>query len=154
MSFSGLKTAVVRARDQLIGAQGGLHASDRADLCAGFQAAVRDVLAGKAARAMAAFRAMGAGDEPVLAVAGEFNVTGPLSAFVNSGGVHVAKTLLAEFSTNIAAKVAEAGVEEAPEAADEAPPPSPAPETRELAGGGLLWRAFLSWLKSLFSPRS
>lgn len=54
MSFSGLKTAVVRERDKLIAAQGGLYRRDQADLCAAFQNAVRDVLAEKSRRAMAA----------------------------------------------------------------------------------------------------
>lgn len=52
LSFSGLKTAVLRARDELVAAQGGLTRRDRADLCAGFQAAVADVLAAKARRAL------------------------------------------------------------------------------------------------------
>lgn len=67
MSFSGLKTAVVRARDLMVAEQGGLYRRDVADLSAGFQAAVRDVLAGKARRAMQDFPA---GPDPVLAVAG------------------------------------------------------------------------------------
>jgi N6-L-threonylcarbamoyladenine synthase len=54
LSFSGLKTAVLRARDGLVAAQGGITAADRADLCAAFQAAVAEVLAVKAARALAA----------------------------------------------------------------------------------------------------
>jgi N6-L-threonylcarbamoyladenine synthase len=54
LSFSGLKTAVLRARDTLAMAQGGLYEADRADLCAGFQAAVSDVLAEKTRRALAA----------------------------------------------------------------------------------------------------
>ncbi|TCM80010.1 tRNA (adenosine(37)-N6)-threonylcarbamoyltransferase complex transferase subunit TsaD [Rhodovulum steppense] len=54
MSFSGLKTALLRARDALIAEKGGITVQDRADLCAAFQAAVCDVLAGKAARAVAA----------------------------------------------------------------------------------------------------
>ncbi|TCP61162.1 O-sialoglycoprotein endopeptidase [Rhodovulum bhavnagarense] len=54
MSFSGLKTALLRARDSLIAEQGGITVQDRADLCASFQAAVRDVLAGKARRAISA----------------------------------------------------------------------------------------------------
>lgn len=53
MSFSGLKTALLRARDTLIAAQGGITVQDRRDLCAGFQAAVADVLAVKTARALA-----------------------------------------------------------------------------------------------------
>ena len=53
LSFSGLKTAVLRTRDGLIAAQGGITEQDRADICAGFQAAVADVLAEKSARALA-----------------------------------------------------------------------------------------------------
>ena len=64
LSFSGLKTAVRRARDKLAEAQGGLYRADRADLAAGFQAAVADTLAAKTRRALAAFPA------PILAVAG------------------------------------------------------------------------------------
>lgn len=52
MSFSGLKTALLRARDSVIAKQGGLTHADRADLCAGFQAAVVDVLAEKTRRAL------------------------------------------------------------------------------------------------------
>ncbi|RFU13097.1 tRNA (adenosine(37)-N6)-threonylcarbamoyltransferase complex transferase subunit TsaD [Rhodobacteraceae bacterium W635] len=65
MSFSGLKTAVLRARDTLVAAQGGLSEQDRADLCASFQAALRDVLAEKSRRALA-----GQGDLTGFAVAG------------------------------------------------------------------------------------
>jgi len=54
MSFSGLKTALLRARDAIVAEKGGITRADRADLCASFQAAVRDVLAGKARRAVAA----------------------------------------------------------------------------------------------------
>ena len=53
LSFSGLKTAVLRARDALIAAQGGITLQDRHDMCAGFQAAVADVLAEKTRRALA-----------------------------------------------------------------------------------------------------
>ncbi|MGB0496873.1 MAG: tRNA (adenosine(37)-N6)-threonylcarbamoyltransferase complex transferase subunit TsaD [Rubricella sp.] len=58
MSFSGLKTALRRERDRLVAAQAGLTVRDRADLCAGFQAAVADVVAEKARRAMAEFAAV------------------------------------------------------------------------------------------------
>lgn len=64
LSFSGLKTAALRLRDQLIAAQGGLRQQDRADLCAAFQTAVAEVLAEKARRALIA------SPVPVLAVAG------------------------------------------------------------------------------------
>ncbi|MHA7850970.1 tRNA (adenosine(37)-N6)-threonylcarbamoyltransferase complex transferase subunit TsaD [Roseovarius sp.] len=69
MSFSGLKTALLRARDTLIAAQGGLTRRDRADLCAGFQAAVADVLAEKTRRALAVYLAE-APPMPMFAVAG------------------------------------------------------------------------------------
>jgi tRNA N6-adenosine threonylcarbamoyltransferase len=52
LSFSGLKTALLRERDSLVAAQGGLSEQDRSDLCAGFQAAVTDVLVEKSRRAV------------------------------------------------------------------------------------------------------
>jgi N6-L-threonylcarbamoyladenine synthase len=67
LSFSGLKTAVRRARDRLVEARGGITLADRADLCAGFQAAVAETLAEKTLRAFRAGRPEAA---PVLAVAG------------------------------------------------------------------------------------
>jgi N6-L-threonylcarbamoyladenine synthase len=76
MSFSGLKTAVLRARDQVM--QGNqLRAQDRSDLCAGFQAAVVDVLAEKTRRALVVYL-----DEtpnvPILAVAGGVAANGAI----------------------------------------------------------------------------
>lgn len=69
MSFSGLKTALLRERDRLVAEHGGLRRGDRADLCAGFQAAVRDVLAEKANRALVEYHAL-TPKTPTLAVAG------------------------------------------------------------------------------------
>lgn len=63
LSFSGLKTAVLRARDDAL-VDGALPRRARADLCASFQGAVRDALAAKTARALAAHPL------PALAVAG------------------------------------------------------------------------------------
>ena len=51
MSFSGLKTAVLRKRDALVEQNGGLLRQDQADIAAGFQAAVVDVLTEKTRRA-------------------------------------------------------------------------------------------------------
>ena len=51
MSFSGLKTAVLRARDGIVAQNGGLTTQDQSDLAAGFQAAVVDVLVEKTRRA-------------------------------------------------------------------------------------------------------
>ncbi len=53
MSFSGLKTALLRARNHVLAEKGGLTQADRADLCAGFQAAISDVLSEKTRRALA-----------------------------------------------------------------------------------------------------
>lgn len=73
MSFSGLKTAILRARDGLIADQGGLTDQDVADLAASFQAAVADVLAEKARRAIA--------------------VAGQITGFAVAGGVAANATL-------------------------------------------------------------
>ncbi|MDN5785995.1 tRNA (adenosine(37)-N6)-threonylcarbamoyltransferase complex transferase subunit TsaD [Pseudorhodobacter sp.] len=78
MSFSGLKTAVLRARDAVIAEKGGLTRLDRADLCAGFQAAVVAVLAEKTRRA--------------LAVA-------PVKAFAVAGGVAANRAIRAALET-------------------------------------------------------
>ncbi|WP_257883489.1 tRNA (adenosine(37)-N6)-threonylcarbamoyltransferase complex transferase subunit TsaD [Roseobacter insulae] len=55
MSFSGLKTAVLRTRDRIVAEHGGLPSQLRADLCAEFQAAVVDVLAEKTRRALSVY---------------------------------------------------------------------------------------------------
>ena len=69
-----------RARDRLVEAQGGITRADRADLCAGFQAAVAETLAEKTRRALRAFRAAHPGAAPVLAVAGGVAANGAIRA--------------------------------------------------------------------------
>ena len=69
MSFSGLKTAILRARDDVITKFGGLPQGRRADLCASFQSAIADVLAAKARIALSISRSLNA-DVRILAVAG------------------------------------------------------------------------------------
>ncbi len=69
MSFSGLKTALLRARDAVIAKKGGLTRQDRSDLCASFQGAVVDVLGAKTRRALELYLAENPA-EPMLAVAG------------------------------------------------------------------------------------
>jgi N6-L-threonylcarbamoyladenine synthase len=69
LSFSGLKTAVLRARDSVVAEKGGLQVADQADLSAGFQAAVVDVLSEKTRRAMQHVIAQ-VPDRPTLCVAG------------------------------------------------------------------------------------
>lgn len=69
MSFSGLKTAVLRARDEAVTMYGGLPARTRRDLCASFQESVTEVLAAKTRHALIeATRRLG--KTPDLAVAG------------------------------------------------------------------------------------
>jgi tRNA N6-adenosine threonylcarbamoyltransferase len=70
MSFSGLKTALRRARDLIVAEKGGITEQDRADLCAGFQLAMADTLAEKTRRACIVFSDRHNGRDPVLAVAG------------------------------------------------------------------------------------
>ena len=79
MSFSGLKTALLRTRDKVIAEKGGLTRQDRADLCAGFQAAVAEVLIGKTRRAMREFLSV-ITEKPTLAVAGGVAANGAIRA--------------------------------------------------------------------------
>ena len=51
LSFSGLKTAVLRLRESLL-VDGALRDTDRADICAAFQLAVADILTEKSRRAL------------------------------------------------------------------------------------------------------
>ena len=68
MSFSGLKTALIRARDNVV-IDGTLTQKDQADLCASFQAAVSDVLVEKTRRALSMYLEHNPAN-PTLAVAG------------------------------------------------------------------------------------
>lgn len=79
MSFSGLKTALLRMRDQLVADQGGLTRADRANLCAGFQQAVADVLAEKTRRALQLYLAETPA-RPTVAVAGGVAANGTIRA--------------------------------------------------------------------------
>ncbi|MFN3208164.1 MAG: tRNA (adenosine(37)-N6)-threonylcarbamoyltransferase complex transferase subunit TsaD [Roseovarius sp.] len=79
MSFSGLKTALLRARDEVVAEKGGLTRRDRADLCAGFQSTVSDVLQEKTRRALTAAHEI-LGMPPTLAVAGGVAANGAIRA--------------------------------------------------------------------------
>ncbi|MCC1481428.1 tRNA (adenosine(37)-N6)-threonylcarbamoyltransferase complex transferase subunit TsaD [Roseibaca sp. Y0-43] len=108
MSFSGLKTAVLRLRDTLVADQGGLHAQDRADICASFQAAMADVLAEKTRRALAQTQA------PVLAVAGGVAANQVLRAALEQVAAAAGARFLApplKLCTDNAAMIAWAGLE-------------------------------------------
>ncbi|MEL6888701.1 MAG: tRNA (adenosine(37)-N6)-threonylcarbamoyltransferase complex transferase subunit TsaD, partial [Pseudomonadota bacterium] len=69
LSFSGLKTAVLRARDGVVAEHGGLPRQTQADLAASFQAAVADSLGGKTRRALEIYLAETPAT-PTLCVAG------------------------------------------------------------------------------------
>ncbi|WP_347311681.1 tRNA (adenosine(37)-N6)-threonylcarbamoyltransferase complex transferase subunit TsaD [Defluviimonas sp. SAOS-178_SWC] len=113
MSFSGLKTALLRARDHVVAEKGGLTVQDRADLCAGFQAAVADVLAEKARRAIADYLGH-APTVPVLAVAGgvaaNATIRGALERVCDRAGLGFVAPPLA-LCTDNAAMIAWAGIE-------------------------------------------
>ncbi|MBW6507701.1 MAG: tRNA (adenosine(37)-N6)-threonylcarbamoyltransferase complex transferase subunit TsaD, partial [Rhodobacteraceae bacterium] len=112
MSFSGLKTALLRARDAVMH-DGRLRASDRADLCAGFQAAVADVLAEKSRRALAVYLAEGPAT-PTFAVAGGVAANKAIRAALETvsaayGAAFIAPPLA--LCTDNAAMIAWAGIE-------------------------------------------
>jgi N6-L-threonylcarbamoyladenine synthase len=111
MSFSGLKTALLRARDALVAEKGGITVQDRRDLCAGFQAAVGDVLAKKTSRAME----MAGAELTALAVAGGVaanqTVRAGLEGVAAKGNVPFLAPPL-RLCTDNAAMIAWAGIEQ------------------------------------------
>ncbi|MDE9450105.1 tRNA (adenosine(37)-N6)-threonylcarbamoyltransferase complex transferase subunit TsaD [Aliiroseovarius sp. Z3] len=113
MSFSGLKTALLRERDRLVSEHGGLRRTDRADLCAGFQAAVTDVLAEKSRRALTEYLTL-APSSPTLAVAGgvaaNMTIRGALETVCDQANVAFLAPPLA-LCTDNAAMIAWAGIE-------------------------------------------
>ncbi len=111
MSFSGLKTALLRARDALMAEKGGIAVQDRRDLCAGFQQAVAEVLAIKTARAIA----MVADLRPTtLAVAGGVAANRGIRASLETVSAKAGLPFLApplRLCTDNAAMIAWAGIE-------------------------------------------
>ncbi len=113
LSFSGLKTALLRARDALVAEKGGITAQDRRDLCAGFQAAVAAVLAEKTRRALAVYM-LGQPAQPTLAVAGGVAANGAIRAALETVSQQSAVLFLApplRLCTDNAAMIAWAGIE-------------------------------------------
>lgn len=113
MSFSGLKTALLRQRDTLMAAQGGLFDHDVSDLCAGFQAAVRDVLVEKTRRALSVYLD-GTTAIPGFAIAGGVaanqTIRSGLETLCTDAGLQFMAPPLA-LCTDNAAMIAYAGVE-------------------------------------------
>jgi len=113
LSFSGLKTALLRARDEVIARHDGLGEGDRNDLCAGFQAAVADVLAEKSRRALDIYMAENP-PAPAFAVAGGVAANSQIRAVLKavctgSGARFLAPPL--SLCTDNAAMIAWAGME-------------------------------------------
>ena len=113
MSFSGLKTALLRNRDRLVAEHGGLMHTDRAYLAASFQAAVRDVLAEKSRRALMHYmKAKPA--KPSFAVAGGVAANQSLRAALETVSSEAGVSFLAPplaLCTDNAAMIAWAGIE-------------------------------------------
>jgi N6-L-threonylcarbamoyladenine synthase len=113
LSFSGLKTAVLRVRDGLVAEKGGISAQDRADICAGFQQAVVEVLAEKTRRAVAIYLT-DRPETPAFAVAGGVAANGAVRAMLETvcarEGVRFTAPPLA-LCTDNAAMIAWAGIE-------------------------------------------
>ncbi len=113
LSFSGLKTALLRTRDQVIASKGGLSRDDRADLCAGFQMAVADVLASKTRRALGLYLEA-APATPTFAIAGgvaaNSAIRAALETVLEEVGVQFVAPPLA-LCTDNAAMIAYAGIE-------------------------------------------
>ncbi len=113
MSFSGLKTALLRARDAVVAEHGGLPRKTRADMCAGFQAAVADVLAEKSRRALAQYMNH-APAQPTLAVAGGVAANQAIRARLETVAQEFGAAFLAPplaLCTDNAAMIAFAGIE-------------------------------------------
>ncbi|MGP3696876.1 tRNA (adenosine(37)-N6)-threonylcarbamoyltransferase complex transferase subunit TsaD [Rhodobacter sp. NSM] len=113
LSFSGLKTALLRARDAIVAEKGGITRQDRSDLCAGFQSAVVEVLAEKTRRALALYATEGPA-EPALAVAGGVAANGPIRAALTRVAEEAGVRFLApplRLCTDNAAMIAWAGIE-------------------------------------------
>ncbi|OWY07669.1 tRNA (adenosine(37)-N6)-threonylcarbamoyltransferase complex transferase subunit TsaD [Thioclava sp. F42-5] len=113
MSFSGLKTALLRARDQVVAEHDGLPRQIRADLCAGFQQAIADVLVEKSRRALAEYLKLSPAN-PGFAVAGGVAANQAIRAGLETvsqemGAEFVAPPL--KLCTDNAAMIAWAGIE-------------------------------------------
>ncbi len=113
LSFSGLKTALMRMRDHIVAEKGGLTRQDRADLCAGFQQAIVDTLAEKTRRAIAIYLEDSPPD-PVIAVAGGVAANSAIRAVLETASVEMGARFTAPplaLCTDNAAMIAYAGME-------------------------------------------
>mmetsp|Transcript_28742 Transcript_28742/g.54476 ORF Transcript_28742/g.54476 Transcript_28742/m.54476 type:complete len:365 (-) Transcript_28742:3324-4418(-) len=114
LSFSGLKTAVLRARDGLVADQGGLRTQDQADLAASFQTAVAESLAGKSARALQHYLALSP-SVPTFCVAGGVAANMTIRSLLETASAAANTAFLApplSLCTDNAAMIAAAGIEQ------------------------------------------
>ncbi len=113
MSFSGLKTALLRARDGVVAANGGLTARDQSDLAAGFQAAVVDILTEKSRRALGQYLDLNPARR-CFAVAGGVAANGPIRAALQAVCAKLDTAFIAPplaLCTDNAAMIAYVGIE-------------------------------------------
>lgn len=113
MSFSGLKTAVLRTRDKVMSSSGTLRQQDQFDLAASFQAAVADILAQKSRSALSQYLSLAPSD-PVFAVAGGVAANKTLRSALEAEALAVGAKFLApplSLCTDNAAMIAWAGWE-------------------------------------------
>ncbi|MDV7270588.1 tRNA (adenosine(37)-N6)-threonylcarbamoyltransferase complex transferase subunit TsaD [Thioclava sp. A2] len=113
MSFSGLKTALLRARDEVVAAHGGLPRAIRSDMCASFQAAICDTLAEKSRRALAQYLEASP-SQPAFAVAGGVAANRAIRAALETVSAEFGTTFVAPplaLCTDNAAMIAFAGIE-------------------------------------------
>jgi len=113
MSFSGLKTAVLRTRDDLVAQHGGLTRGDQANIAASFQAAIADVLVAKSHRALDTYFQLSP-KKPTFAVAGgvaaNMSIRSGLETVCDQHKTEFLAPPLA-FCTDNAAMIAWAGIE-------------------------------------------
>lgn len=114
LSFSGLKTAVLRARDDIVVQMGGLRVQDQADLAASFQAAVADSLTAKTTQALELYLDL-APNHPTLCVAGgvaaNMTIRIALETICAQSGIAFLAPPLS-LCTDNAAMIAAAGIEQ------------------------------------------
>lgn len=113
MSFSGLKTSVLRTRDNLIQEQGGLYSIDQSDISASFQEAISEILIKKTTVALEMYLAINP-NCPTFSVAGGVASNGlirdNLKKLTETFGVSFIAPPI-ELCTDNAAMIAWAGIE-------------------------------------------
>lgn len=115
MSFSGLKTAVLRERDKLASPDGALEPRDRRDLCASFQSAVKDVLVEKSRRAIQEFKSLCGPGASSFAVSGGVAANTAIRSALGELGEETQTEVIAPplaLCTDNGAMIAWAGIEQ------------------------------------------